>query len=1152
MALQDPQELGELKGKYEVLAELGQGGMGKVYKVKHRSLDVVRVIKVMRAGLANDEKQRIRFTQEARKLCRLDHPNIARLWDFEVNEAGTMFMVIEYIDGQDLANYLREQGPPELGLALDIACQSLEALDCLHKEGWIHRDISPDNIMLAAEEDGSCRVKLIDLGIAKDIKDAGGLTQRGHFIGKIRYASPEQLGVQLLTTRSDVYSFGVVLYELLTGRHPVRGSDVAAIVAAHTTGTLVPFETADPEGRIPDELRAAVMKSLRRDPTERYATAKEFVRALDKLRQGLDLGRTALEISRPGTTFAGGGGSAQRALEGVFPADETTRARRLDGHLTRIDELLEARNLFEAEREIGRGQREHGDLRAFEDRTRTLERMKERRRAEEVAELMRSARSLRDGGDCLAALRLLERVRDLDAEAEGLAELAAELEARERDRQRRQAIAEAVQSLEQALDEGELERATRMLASARGRLGEEPFRELERRIDEERGRRRRELLATATRRIEALLGEARFDEAAVRLEEAEAELGGESALGALRARLARTRRAAGEAHRQREELLAEAESLLASGRAELALPLLEQARGLGAERAAELEQRARQAVATREAQRAWESQVRQRLRAGRLDEVRAMLAEGGLRWPDSVGPSALAQELEAAEALRQQEAESAAERERADRLVEQAQGLFEAGELAASRERLVEALALLPDHILGTYLLERVDAERKAVDAASAAARQIRALLGRGEAEAARSALDEARRRHGDRGGLAELGVEIESRAAQERQRRAQALLGQAVEQQRRGDLAGALERVERVLALVPEDERARACRDSWKAELDRRETALREAAEREERARQVALECAAVFERVARAEALQPVELRGLDRDLAEIGERLAALEAGDEKLLERVEAARADVERLLLLKLRRRAEGTLAQARALQERGQHRPALELLRGLDGEVRASEALGILRPEVDRGIARSREAVARRTRVVALRAAGVAVLAAVVLAAWYAGSALLEPGAASASPERQEIQRVLALPQGDIEAMSARITELIALDDRFAAEQQAPGVSPARVEQLGRLREELQEAREAAGNLREAQRRLNALGSHVDDVLAGRVAVPGPDVIRSQAEVLVDDLNRNLDAIRGDSPGDAEAAERMREERNRAMERLDAFLIAGS
>jgi eukaryotic-like serine/threonine-protein kinase len=269
----------ELEQTYEVLQTMG-GGMGAVYKVRHRLFGEIRVIKVMQAALTENQALKDRFSAEAKRGKQLKHRNIAEVLDFQIGSNGNPHLVMEYVDGVNLRDEVVRRGAPlDPESAVRIGVQALAALGYLHDRHLIHRDISPDNLMIARDADGTPLVKLIDLGISKSLEETVALTRAGDFMGKMSYASPEQFSGNA-DARSDFYSLGVVLYELLTAARPITGTSTAALIMAHCQSPPRPFSETDPTGRVPEALRRAVLKALEKKPEDRYQTAAEFAAAL--------------------------------------------------------------------------------------------------------------------------------------------------------------------------------------------------------------------------------------------------------------------------------------------------------------------------------------------------------------------------------------------------------------------------------------------------------------------------------------------------------------------------------------------------------------------------------------------------------------------------------------------------------------------------------------------------------------------------------------------------------------------------------------------------------------------------------------------------------------------------------------------------------
>ncbi|HEY2325782.1 MAG TPA: serine/threonine-protein kinase [Thermoanaerobaculia bacterium] len=280
-----------IDGKYQILDRLGVGGMGEIFKVRHIHLNELRVIKIMRPNVAADDQGMQRFLQEARTSTMIKHKNLAMLYDFAQLEDGSYYMVWEFIDGTNIQKWIAQNGPVPPRLAVEISMQALNGLEHLHSMGLIHRDISPENIMLSQDRQGRLAVKVIDFGIAKQLGEGDGgqgLTQTGMFLGKLKYASPEQAGFlkegEQLDPRSDLYSFGIVLYEMLAGKAPFQATNPHGYILKHVTEKPAPVAATNPEVKVPPQLEAIIMRSLEKSRDARYATAAEFEHALEAIR----------------------------------------------------------------------------------------------------------------------------------------------------------------------------------------------------------------------------------------------------------------------------------------------------------------------------------------------------------------------------------------------------------------------------------------------------------------------------------------------------------------------------------------------------------------------------------------------------------------------------------------------------------------------------------------------------------------------------------------------------------------------------------------------------------------------------------------------------------------------------------------------------
>src|ERR1043165_7499501 len=232
---------GSIVGDYQIIGVLGEGGMGKVFKVRNTISDRIEAMKVLLPNLEGEPDLADRFLREIKVLASLNHPNIAGLRT-AVRFENQLLMIMELVDGESLDHRLQHHGRLPVEEAVRYISQVLAALACAHERGVIHRDIKPANMMVTP--DGT--VKLMDFGIAKSATDRK-LTMTGTTMGSLYYMSPEQItGVESLDARSDLYSVGVSLYELVTGKRPFDGDSQFAIMSAHLQKVPVPPITIDP------------------------------------------------------------------------------------------------------------------------------------------------------------------------------------------------------------------------------------------------------------------------------------------------------------------------------------------------------------------------------------------------------------------------------------------------------------------------------------------------------------------------------------------------------------------------------------------------------------------------------------------------------------------------------------------------------------------------------------------------------------------------------------------------------------------------------------------------------------------------------------------------------------------------------------------
>jgi eukaryotic-like serine/threonine-protein kinase len=276
-------------GPYEIIALLGAGGMGEVYKARDTRLNRTVAIKVLPAHVRDNPDLHQRFAREAQLIAALEHPHICVLHDVSQHD-GVDFLVMEYIEGETLADRL-VKGPLPLEQALRYANEITDALDRAHRRGIVHRDLKPGNIMVT-----KLGVKLLDFGLAKFHQTAVGgtsasaaitqstpLTDQGAILGTIQYMSPEQLEGKDADARSDIFAFGATLFEMVTGRKAFEGKSRASLMAAILEREAPPASTIRPS--VPSVLDHIVGRCLAKDPDERWQSASDLTRQLEWVRR---------------------------------------------------------------------------------------------------------------------------------------------------------------------------------------------------------------------------------------------------------------------------------------------------------------------------------------------------------------------------------------------------------------------------------------------------------------------------------------------------------------------------------------------------------------------------------------------------------------------------------------------------------------------------------------------------------------------------------------------------------------------------------------------------------------------------------------------------------------------------------------------------
>ena len=293
--------------RYHVLKKLGEGGMGQVYLAEHVKMGRKSAVKVMNPGMVHDADAISRFNREAANASRINHPNVAGIYDFGETSDGLIYLAMEFIEGESLTSLVEKSGALPPARAADIAKQAADGLSVAHDMGIVHRDLKPDNIMIAKNRDGSDCVKVVDFGIAKAAgAENQKVTKTGLVVGTPEYMSPEQLAGDKLDGRSDVYSLALVAFNMLTGKLPFEGETAQESMIMRLTDEPKSLAAMKPDTSWSPEVQAVMVKALQRRVGDRYQKAADFGvalwQAVERMPKAMPAGATQMMGASSGAT----------------------------------------------------------------------------------------------------------------------------------------------------------------------------------------------------------------------------------------------------------------------------------------------------------------------------------------------------------------------------------------------------------------------------------------------------------------------------------------------------------------------------------------------------------------------------------------------------------------------------------------------------------------------------------------------------------------------------------------------------------------------------------------------------------------------------------------------------------------------------------
>jgi serine/threonine protein kinase/tetratricopeptide (TPR) repeat protein len=281
-------------GRYQIIEELGKGGMGKVYKANDTDIKEKVAIKLIKPEISTDKKTIERFQNELKFARKIRHKNVCQMFDLN-REEGTYYITMEYVEGENLKNMIRMSGKLGIGTAISVAKQVCEGLVEAHKLGVVHRDLKPSNIMIDREG----IVRIMDFGIARSLKEKG-ITGAGVMIGTPEYMSPEQVESKETDHRSDIYSLGIILYEMVIGRVPFEGDTPLSVAVKHKTEA--PQDPKELNSQISEDLSKVILRCMEKDKEKRYQSADELRSELENIEKGIPTTEQIVPKSKPITS----------------------------------------------------------------------------------------------------------------------------------------------------------------------------------------------------------------------------------------------------------------------------------------------------------------------------------------------------------------------------------------------------------------------------------------------------------------------------------------------------------------------------------------------------------------------------------------------------------------------------------------------------------------------------------------------------------------------------------------------------------------------------------------------------------------------------------------------------------------------------------